>query len=110
MREGLGTSGGASCVARTLVDLAGAVFETYGFEATRPIFEEAITNLDALGRPVVGGTCTKRSGCGRGDDRTHRDLALASLDASVEAFREVGDAFYTNVPLQQLPDASRGGA
>lgn len=88
--------------ARTLVDLASAMFETEGFEASRPVFEEAIVLLDELGDRWWAARARSGLGASAAATGRHRELALASLDAAVEEFREVGDSFYTNVPLQQL--------
>lgn len=88
--------------ARTLVDLAAARVEVDGFEAARPLFEEAINTLDQVDDTWWVARARSLFGASAATTGEHRDVARANLDRAVEGFRSVGDSVYTNVPLQQL--------
>ncbi|PBC39764.1 hypothetical protein CJ179_31770 [Rhodococcus sp. ACS1] len=88
--------------ARTLVDLAAARFEVHGFDAARPLFEEAIASLDDADDQWWAARARSLFGASAAATGQHRELARSTLDRAVEGFRGVGDSSYTNVPLQQL--------
>lgn len=88
--------------ARTMVDLAGAIVEVRGFEAARPVFEEAIDQLELLGDDWWAAKGRLMLGASAAGDGTHRELAMSNLDRATAAFQRLGDSSFAYVPLQQV--------